>query len=280
MEELELLEQAEQEQEQALKGFLGGLGAVAKTFWGKVIDLVDDLRTPDSITRAQARQRNWQAVTRYRLQLRPLLSFSGYDDSVNELMERMKQVTLNVEAYYEPLGLSTHGGQFERMARESMEMTRGQLVNVVPDVAFINPVEEALQNAVMRGSSLGDLRKELRQTLVESGLPTRYVHQQATDALWTYHRNYSSSVGDALGLTHYYYDGVIVSNTRSFCSERTGKAYGKKEIEEWALLDWQGKIPGTTKESIFWHCGGYNCKHVLRPITKNLYERIAKETIK
>ena len=38
--------------------------------------------------------------------------------------------------------------------------------------------------------------------------------------------------------------------------------------------DWQGKNPNTTAQSIFTYLGGYNCMHVLLPISKERYEKL------
>lgn len=273
MEELELLEQAEEEQQEAIALFLGKIGLVSRGFWGKIIDSMDLVGPSETVTPQQARQQNIRNITRYRFGLRYALTEAGYDEAVTGLMDSMRRVTVLIETYYEPLGLTEQGNTFQQAARQSLETIRAALTDYVAEAAFVSPVDEILQRAVLSGGTTADLRRQLRQRLVDSELPTRYVQQQVHDPLWAYHRNYSYSVGEAIGLRHYYYDGVKVAHSREFCIQRKGKAYTKTEIEGWAKLDWQGKIPGTTKESIFWYCGGYNCIDMLRPITKRLYDK-------
>jgi len=268
MEELDFLEQAEKQQDNLLTAFMAKMKIVARAFLDSIIDLMDELEMkPDT------RMKDWQTVTRYRLYLRVSLQNAGYDVAVNELIVGMKQVTLQIESYYEPYGVSKYSDFFHTAGQEALDRVKTQLLDVIPETAFVEPVSQALENAVMRGQSLTDLRKKVKEIIHTSELPANYIFNQAKQSLWMFHRNYSHSIGNALGLDHYYYDGVAILHSRAFCLARKGKAFTKKEIEGWADLEWQGKIPGTTKESIFWLCGGYNCIDVLRPITKELYNR-------
>ncbi|GGH42871.1 hypothetical protein GCM10007423_39840 [Dyadobacter endophyticus] len=269
MEELELLEVAETKQEKLLTTFLANIKKVARAFMDSIIDIMDDLEM-----KSTTRMQDWQTVTRYRLILRTVLANAGYDVSVEALLKGMTEVSISIESYYEPYGMSKYSDFFHTAGQQALDRVKTQLIDVIPETAFIEPVSQALENAVMRGQSLPDMRRQLKEIVVESELPANYVYNQAKQSLWMFHRNYSGSIGTALDLKHFYYDGVAVQHSRGFCLKRKGKVFTKEEVEEWVKEDWQGKIPGTTKESIFWLCGGYNCIDVLRPITEQLYKRL------
>lgn len=269
--ELNFLEDAETQQEALLSSFFAKIKTVSSKFVNTVTDLLDDLSFAQT---AVDRMRDWQTVTRYRLVLRSYLATSGYDNSVNELFDGMGKVNIQIESYYEPIGMAEHSSFFQQAGTESLARVRSQIMDVVPETAYIAPITEAIEGAVMRGQRLPDLRRQLRELVVDSELPANYVYNQAKQGLWMHHRNYSTSIGKRLGLSHFYYDGVQVAHSRPFCVEKKGKAYKEAEIQSWADQDWQGKIPGTNKESIFWLCGGYNCIDVLRPITLELYKRL------
>ena len=269
MDELQFLEDAETKQEDLLTEFYRKMRDVSSLFYTSVLEFVDGLSmTPET------RMQDWKAVTRYRLYLRAYLANAGYDSAVDELFSGMRTVALNIEAYYEPMGMQTQSDFFHNAGREALERVQGQVMDAMPDTAYVSTVSEILESAVMRGQRITDLRRQLKEVVVDSDLPANYIYNQTRQGLWMFHRNYSSSIGAALGLAHYYYDGVKVAHSRQFCIERKGKVFTKKEIEGWAARDWQGKIAGTTKQSIFWLCGGYNCIDVLRPITKELYARM------
>lgn len=269
MEDLVFLEQAEVKQEKLLNAFMINMKKVARAFLDAMIDIMDDLEMS-----RESKMNDWKTVTRYRLYLRSYLATAGYDAAVTEMMTGMKDVIIAIESYYEPYGVSKYSTFFHQAGQEALDRVKTQLIDVIPETAFIEPVSQALENAVMRGQSLTDLRKQVKEVIHTSELPANYVFNQAKQSLWMFHRNYSTSIGTTLDLTHYYYDGVAVAHSRAWCIKKKGKAFTKKEIESWADEEWQGKIPGTTKESIFWLCGGYNCIDVLRPITKELYNRL------
>lgn len=269
MNELELLEAAETKQENLLAVFMANIKKVARAFMDSIIDIMDDLEM-----KSHTKMQDWQTVTRYRLFLRTVLANAGYDVAVDGLLKGMSEVIISIESYYEPFGMSKYSEFFHTAGQQALDRVKTQLIEVIPETAFIEPVSQALENAVMRGQSLPDMRRQLKEIVVDSELPANYVYNQAKQSLWMFHRNYSTSIGTSLDLKHYYFDGVAVAHSRAWCIKRKGKAFTKKEIEGWADEDWQGKIPGTTKESIFWLVGGYNCIDVLRPITEQLYERL------
>jgi hypothetical protein len=271
MDELSILEQAEKNQEKYLSLFMERMKLVAVYFLDSVSEVIDKLKmTPDS------KMSDWKTVTRYRLNLRSALQSAGYDSAVRDLINGMSEVTLLIEGYYEPYGMAKHSSFFKSAGQQAIDRISAQLLDAVPEMGFIEPISQALENAVMQGQSLTDLKRQVREIIHTSELPANYVFNQAKQALWMFHRNYSGSIGTALGLDHFYYDGVALKHSRGFCLARKGKAFKKEDIEKWAMEEWQGKIPGTTKESIFWLCGGYNCIDVLRPITKELYDRFNK----
>jgi hypothetical protein len=268
MDELDLLEQAEKKQEGILARFFKRLKIVATRFVDPVMEILDQLsmKTNDRLS-------DWSKVTQAGLYLRPQLSIAGYDGAVLEMLDEMKGVQSGLNDYFKPFDRGDELTFFQKAGEGSLARVQQDLLGPVAEVAFVAPVAEALQNAVMRGQTVSDLRRSVREIVIESELPASFVQSKSRQELWMWHRNYSSSIGAALDLTHFYYDGVAVKHSREFCLQRKGKAFKKEEIESWADLDWQGKIPGTTKESIFWLCGGYNCIDVLRPITEQLYNR-------
>lgn len=76
------------------------------------------------------------------------------------------------------------------------------------------------------------------------------------------------AVAEGLGLTNYLYSGGEIATTREFCTERDGQYFTEDEIKGWADEEWDGKIDGTTEETIFDYCGGWNCRHELIPVSE------------
>ena len=271
--ELQFLEDAERKQDNLLAAFYESIQLVSAEFYVAVTGLLDDLSFAP-----QDRMNDWRSVTRYRLYLRSYLATSGYDNAVNILFDGMKSVMIDIESYYEPYGMAEHSRFFGEAGNEALERTRTQLMEVLPESTYLEPVAEALESMVMAGARLPEMRRQLKDIIVDSEQPKNLLFNHAKQSLWMFHRNYSTSIANTLNLTHFYFDGVNVKHSRAFCIARKGKSFTKAEIEDWAKLDWQGKIAGTNKVSIFWLCGGHNCIDVLRPITKDLYNRLQAQS--
>lgn len=150
------------------------------------------------------------------------------------------------------------------------------------DTEFIKPIQDILETAVVNGSSLKDLRDNIRtfaegNDQVDSKI-LRYVKQISNDSFAISDRSYTSIVSDFLDNEWFYYAGGEIKTTRCFCEERVGKYFHYKEIESWGNGDnlgdcnigggkWAGQIAGTNSTTIYSYLGGYNCMHSLMPVS-------------
>ena len=75
-----------------------------------------------------------------------------------------------------------------------------------------------------------------------------------------------NQLDDWFGNNTFKYVGPKDGDNREFCHARAGKNFRKAEIQSWASIEWEGKIPGTSSTTIFQNLGGYNCRHFLQPI--------------
>ena len=87
-------------------------------------------------------------------------------------------------------------------------------------------------------------------------------------------RSIAESYSKSLELDYAIYAGGEIKTTRDFCDERNGNVYTRKEIAEWNNLEWPGK---KKDNNIFIDCGGYNCRHELDWISKQLAVRLRPE---
>lgn len=138
---------------------------------------------------------------------------------------------------------------------------------------FLLPLKGAIEQAITSGA---DWRTTLREmtTLINGGADTagkleQHVKQVAWDALAVADRSYADAVSQDLGVEWYLYAGTEIATTRPFCQERVGKYYTRRMIETWADLDWAGKMKDNTNSAtIFQNLGGWNCRHVLVPVSR------------
>jgi hypothetical protein len=89
-------------------------------------------------------------------------------------------------------------------------------------------------------------------------------------------REYNAVVSEDLNLQFFAYVGTRIDTSRPFCDARAGRYFKKSEIEGWASQNWDGKIPQTTKTTIFSYLGGYNCRHEAYAISQTQY-RVAEK---
>lgn len=136
------------------------------------------------------------------------------------------------------------------------------------------PLTDILNQNINSGGQfsgfLDQLRNFIRGTEENPSRLLSYSRTHLSDTLFNYSRAYQESITVDLKLDWYMYSGGVMDKTREFCSERAGNFYHRKEIEQWAELDWQGKRVGTTKSSIFIYAGGWNCRHSLIPVAETI----------
>ena len=216
---------------------------------------------------------NLMLLTRLRTEIPGALAAAGFGGMVEELMENLGRSLEVVQRYlvrvYPDMGQSTLRMMGE--IRAAALNVRTYLLGSGIEAAYVAPIEQAMQQHILARSTKAEFRRSLRELLVREGLSTRNLSTYASDALYQFSRSYTLNVSVEAGAKYYYYMGTRIKTTRDFCSKRLGRAYLRKEVEAWADLKWQGRIPGTTAQSIFWYVGGYNCRHRLLPVSRQMY---------
>lgn len=158
----------------------------------------------------------------------------------------------------------------QRAQRRSVE----RLLGVAAQEALLAPIRDIIDRAVVAGTDWRQLVRELRRTTLgeakQGGLLQRHVTRIATDALATTDRAYALAAGRELGAEWYLYAGTELPTTRDFCRERLNRFYRQDQVQAWAGETWDGKIPETTAATIFTYLGGYNCRHVLVPVSASV----------
>lgn len=146
------------------------------------------------------------------------------------------------------------------------------LAGATATTGFLEPLRGAIEQAVTSGSSWVETVQQLsgliNGTADVQGKLARHVKQVAWDALAVADRSYAEAVASDLQVEWYFYSGTELPTTRDFCRERLGKYWHESEIRAWASLDWGGKMTESTNSTtIFQNLGGWNCRHVLVPVS-------------
>lgn len=137
---------------------------------------------------------------------------------------------------------------------------------------FLRPLQGVIEQAVTSGANWRDTLQILTRLTVGDaeyqGKLAQHAKQVAWDALAVADRTYADNIAQDLGAEWFLYAGTEIATTRPFCEERVGKYYTRAQVEAWAELDWAGKMKETTNaNTIFQNLGGWNCRHVLVPVS-------------
>jgi hypothetical protein len=148
----------------------------------------------------------------------------------------------------------------------------------------VESFKQILNTSISTGENfqqvIRNIRNNIEGTPEFAGRMERYAKQNAYDFYSVSNAQYIRQVSEDYGFEFYEYIGVDVKGTRSFCKTRNNKIYHKREIQEWASLDWDGKNRGTDASTIFAYRGGYNCGHQIIPVaTEDVPEDVLNRAI-
>jgi hypothetical protein len=167
---------------------------------------------------------------------------------------------------------------YNAILKTNIELTKDALLGTGVSSNFSNAIQEVLKSNIAGVTNRSQLRKVLTKFITgsadEKPFLQRYIKQVTADSILIFNSEYIQTVSSDLGLSHYRYKGTVIEDSRPFCKARSGKVYTKAEVEGWASLgDWQGRMAGTTANTIFIYRGGYNCRHTLYPISEMRYKK-------
>jgi len=218
---------------------------------------------------------NLTSLLQVQTQLPVLIQSVGFGIIVTQIADKIAETLTKLETYFQTVfGESEKTAALTDVFRASLARVRGSLLGEGISQALTTELVKTLQYHVYSKSTKAIFRQALGQVLGVNGQPVRYLTTYANDTLYQFSRAYTDEVTKGLDAQYFYYMGTSIKTTRDFCGSRVGKVFTKMQVKDWAKLDWKGKIQGTTAQSIFMYAGGYNCRHRILPISKELSEKM------
>lgn len=150
----------------------------------------------------------------------------------------------------------------------------GYLMSVLQSQPVAIAVSQDIQTALSSKTTLTAFKKQLRDKFLGDavqGYLERHFERFSGDVFHQYDRAVQTVYADNLDLEYAIFAGTIKDNTRDFCKARVNRIFDKETIESWNDLNWKGKIQGG---NVLTDLGGYNCRHTLSWISKELAERM------
>jgi hypothetical protein len=163
------------------------------------------------------------------------------------------------------------GKQFKESTGKDLILSGTDITTIETLISFettaqINNVRtqlDTIRSAIFRQSIAG-VRPDINAIVAEAGGATAgQIETEVRTNLAGFQRAITLSKAEEVGADYFLYIGGLIETSRPFCIERDGKVFTADEIATWD--NGQG-LPADI------YLGGYNCRHSLRPISKELAE--------
>jgi len=208
---------------------------------------------------------NAKEIARIKIELEKYTAAGLFTKELKVFESAFKEIADKILSNYSSFASVDAKAMANLIKEQSIELVKEQFIaegiasEVIPELGNI------LRASVIQGQTIPQTMTAI-QELIDSGLLPNAAKRITVDGLVTFSREYVGALTKDFDSEWYLYEGPLRATSRSFCESRAGKYWRKKEVESWASLDWQGKKPGTTKQTIFSLAGGYNCYHILFPV--------------
>lgn len=140
-------------------------------------------------------------------------------------------------------------------------------------------ISQSIQDAVVAGKPYRKLTNEIKNHITGltdvAGRPLKqYAGVYAQDGLMNAYRTLSMEKAQAIKVKHFVWMGNVIAGTRPMCANSAGKTFTEQELQELDLSSWAGKSC-----SVFACCGGWNCRHMLMPISDRYFNELKGKPI-
>lgn len=217
-------------------------------------------------------KRNLALLAEFNTWYQAVIEQTGFYDALQKFINEFdKQGTITADYFRKEFGSAIISSLSMEIIEQRKLLTAEVFINSIIDSEFKFYIKNHVTNAVLGKSTFSETLNTL-QTIITGddridGKLVQYSKQVAYDSFAITDRTFTHSVSEAIKAEWFKYSGGKRAGTRPFCLSRFNRYFHKKEIEGWAKMDWQGKVEGTDKVTIFDLAGGYNCKHSILPVS-------------
>lgn len=225
---------------------------------------------------------NLKVVNEIKSSIDNYIGSGSYQNALEDVLGLYEVINEDTNAYFSKVLQEFEGDSFnlkrasfyKAITKNSQEITLDRLAGSGIKETLVNPLGQVLQQGITGASSYEDMVNQVHDFILGtkdvSGALNRnafgIAKQSTWDTLQQYQATYTDSISSDLDFEFYKYSTGEIKTTRSFCREREGKYFHRKEIESWANESWAGKASGTNETTIFIYRGGYNCRHQFIPV--------------
>lgn len=229
---------------------------------------------------------NLKKINKFRTEVTKLIRSGEYSVAVSEYLAGFKNTSKIINKYFSSISVEYEGVQdfYKELLQSNISETSDKLLGSGIDANFKEPLLKVLQNNVVSGSNRKDFLKSIKENIIgtegESSKLLKYTNQVSGDSITQFNSNYIKAISDDLGLSHYYYRGTKIKDTRPFCSKIAGKYFTEESLKNYVESQmnmnggkgWSGMVKGENWSNFPTYRGGYACRHYLIPISKSMYD--------
>ena len=253
--------------------FIKKLGQIQNNLYRELLFFVKELDTKGKDLTVS--RFNIARANKLRTEVRQWLDKAGYYEQINVYGSRYGDLIKTAKEYYKELGFNPEFydrdiNTLSRIRKNDLNFLKSQEQNVI-DTTYSTVMDSIYGKGDWQ--TLADRLKQLHTDTVFdngktlNGLLKKYSSTYANTAFAAFDRRIQNVKSQQYGIELFLYSGGTITDTREFCASRSGKVFTKKEIDGWNNMQWNGKIRGA---DVWAFLGGYNCQHILTPISEEL----------
>lgn len=219
---------------------------------------------------------NLKQVNKIDRLLNSALKDEAYNTALREYLAGMGLIAEEWDGYFTKLFGSAYNPDrvlYDRLWDQAKTTTKETMQGLGVKSVVGPEIKTVIRTNINARATAKELEKTLRDLILGNeeryGKLRSYVGQVSRDAASQFSRAYTDAVSMTLGMDWFRYSRGKVRDSRQFCVDRQGKYFHRSEIEKWPKMNWQGKIPSTNEATIYVYLGGYNCMHILRPVSES-----------
>ena len=275
--------------DQASAKFEIAVTASEKKIFDEAVTLISELeKTTDGKIKASIA--NLKRLSQIKTKLAKVANNKDYLQAVQDLAKEFESIYKAQAKYFASLTTEMHHEKKYATIKElAVENTIGGLVGAGLQSNVTDKLNDMLLRAVTSGAKYADLMEEMRTYLrgdtEHQGALARYANTYTITALNQYAGQNNKILTDDLGLEWFEYTGSEIETTREFCEKLCAKRWvHRSEIPEILKghIDGHkckiypktklpyGLIEGTNAENFQVNVGGWNCRHQLIPVAKEM----------
>jgi len=269
-----------------IEAFTKGLPDLTADSYRRIQTLLAQLKL-DATGNIRVSVENLRLINRIKLTLQDNILSDAYLKNVGDLRKSFDDINkLQTDYFSNVFSDFSAPDVVAEMQKVSINSTIESLGATSINTNIIQGAGDILEKNITSGASFADMQEQLKTFIVgnskvDSKLAS-YSKQILTDSMSMHTANYQKLITDDLGLKWYQYVGPKVEATRPVCDALVDKRWVHESelgpisrgVVDGKNVGTAGMIPGTNKNNFQVNRGGYNCNHLLVPVSE---EAVPKE---